>query len=247
MKFLNLVIYSDSEQYLQMYNVLNEIYSMYENNSIVQVKTIFVKHSDYDGLQNNILHIKGEECLIPGVLRKTLKAFEYFADDLWKYDYIVRSNISTIIDFIQLSIHLEEKPIIFYGGGEKVTLQWIHERDGITDTKWLGTNFIVGTCIILTPPAVKFILAHEEYIHFDIIDDVSIGILMMQHNTACQVQGMNDKYLYIQQNCNLFELQNIVSQGYCIFYRNKNINRDIDIIHMKIIKNTLLQQIDKLR
>ena len=88
---------------------------------------------------------------VPGILKKTLLAFKYLNNI--DYDYLIRSNISTIIDFNRLISYLDKNPIDYYGAGKLVNLQWT--GGGMLDSTWRGTLFASGTSIIFTKKAVE--------------------------------------------------------------------------------------------
>lgn len=249
LNILNLVIYSDNEKqkYNEMYLILKELYDKYENHSILKLKTFFlkfVKDLKEPYICDGILHLNGIESFIPGILEKSIKGFEFFEKELDKYDYVIRSNISTIIDFPLLVQDLEKTPIRFYGGGYKRTLNW--RGGGIVDNTWYGTEFILGTSIIFTSYAIKCLLEKKDLIRFDIIDDVSFAVFVREHYPNEKVQCINmSKYyqaqkLLIDQNA----LQKTVLSNKYIFYRNKSItnNRSIDVAKMRIIKNNILDK-----
>ena len=199
---------------------------------------------------DNIIYFNGEESLVPGILQKTMNAYKFFENDLDKYDYTVRSNISTIIDFSLLASELIENPIHFYGGGHKRNLQWL--GFGIVDSTWYGTEYIEGTAIMLTPTAVKYLIKNENLLRIDIVDDVSIGIFMREHAPNVKIQDINARrYAYVpcfyQNNMiNLNAIHNMVNNHF-IFYRNKcHTNRIVDVAQMNIIKNILLDKFIKL-
>ena len=48
-----------------------------------------------------MIYIKGEETFIPGILEKTLLAIKISSKN-FTYDYIVRTNISTLVNYIKL-------------------------------------------------------------------------------------------------------------------------------------------------
>jgi hypothetical protein len=250
--FLNIIIYSDNRNpdalYNSMYDIHKEHYSNYQN-----VDTFYIKLSEEIDtpykLEGNILYVKGRECWIPGILEKTLRAFEYFKEDILngKYDYIIRGNINTLIDIKRLTEELIENPIKFYGGGHKRTLGWL--GGGITDDTWYGTEYIEGTSIIFSPQAIIYILDNEHLIKKDIIDDVAFGIFMREHALDNKIQDISilkysDMPCFINFSNQSFDREGLVQfvkQGNYIFYRNKCYfnNRFIDVIQMEVIKDVL--------
>ncbi len=246
MKLLNLVLYSNSslehqEGYEEMQKTLKKYYATFPN-----VKTIFYKYSNEDKLEDGILHIKGTESLVPGVLQKTLKAFEYILDDLNNYDYIIRTNVSSIIDFNLLQKELTSNPISFYGGGNVENLQWT--GGGITDSTWFGTLFISGTCLIFTRDAVNFIVENQHLIHMDIVDDVALAILIREHKPDVKPHQFKDRQQYkatpvffTNNGFNVDAIKHYVNNNNIIVYRNRCYNcRKIDEIQMKLIVDILL-------
>ncbi len=117
MKILNLVLYSDNDKtFVQMYEVLSEYYK-----GLSDVTTYFYKYneniSDNIEIIGDIINIKGRESYTPGILNKTIDAFMLFKNngEYEKYDYIIRSNISSIVNFSLLSEQLELNPVEYYG------------------------------------------------------------------------------------------------------------------------------------
>ena len=153
MKILHIIIYSNSKfsdnikkgTYENMQKVLSNYYKKFNDN----VLTYFVKYNENVKstywteyyIENDIIYINGKETFIPGILEKTLLAFKYLNN--FDYDYLIRSNISTIIEFNRLISYLEKNPIDYYGAGKLVNLQWT--GGGILDSTWYGTLFASGT------------------------------------------------------------------------------------------------------
>jgi hypothetical protein len=248
-KILNLVLYSNSSlEHNEGYEIMQEILSKYYKTFEPVVQTIFFKYSDISTdyhLENNILHIKGIESLVPGVLEKTLKAFTYVKD--WEFDYIIRSNISTIINFNNLLSELAQNPIQFYGGGKLMNLQWT--GGGITDSTWYGTDFVCGTSIILTKEAIQLITEKQHMIDKTIVDDLAIAIFMRQYKSEIKPQQFNQA-LYKTTPCFFtnqgFDMHSMIefvkSNPDAILYRNRCYNcRKVDQIQMKIIVDILLE------
>ena len=252
MKILHIIIYSnskysdniDNNAYENMQKLLSNYYKKFNNN----VTTYFVKYNenvkkiyntDYH-IQDDILFINGKETSIPGILDKTLLAFKYLNDI--HYDYLIRSNISTIIDFDKLIKYLIINPINYYGSGKLVNLQW--NGGGINDSTWYGTIFASGTSIIFTKEAINDIINNNNIIKRNIIDDVSLGIFIREYKNIepsqvnskhfCEVPFFNKD----EQSINNFI--NDIKNRDIIFYRNKCFgimvkNRDIDYKQMEII------------
>ena len=60
-------------------------------------------------IDGNILYIHGEETFLPGVLNKTLDAMKVITNNLnIQYDFILRSNASTVINYYSLFRYIEE-------------------------------------------------------------------------------------------------------------------------------------------
>lgn len=248
MYILHLVLYSTStfdgnECYESMRETLCKYYKKFDKN----VKTIFYKYTKHMTsewlLEDDILHIRGSETFIPGILEKTLIAFSIFKNE--KFDYLVRSNVSTIINFDLLIPELMQNPISFYGGGRVENLQWT--GGGITDKTWYGTNFVCGTGIILTKDAVNFILDNEHNIRKTIIDDVAIGILMREYRPDVKPQEINPIHyhfvpsFFVNNEIDIDAITKFVKENKIIFYRNRCYNcRKVDEIQEQVITNILI-------
>lgn len=242
MQILLLILFSHDENYDSMYEITSCYYSKFAN-----VKTIYYTYSNeiHDDfmLINNILYIKGTESHIPGILDKTIKAFKYFEYEMKSnndhYDYIIRSNISTLILFDMLEKLLYEYPVE-YGGGLMFNLSWFSQHDGIVDNTWFNTLFCSGTSIIFSKSTFLKMMLNIHYIRMNIIDDVSIGIFFKECFPNITPKSLNltgEEFVHVpDMNKNMDELNLFVTNHKkAIFYRNKNNDRFIDIIQMKHI------------
>lgn len=257
MKILHIIIYSNSNfsdnikegTYENMQKVLSNYYKNFNDN----VSTYFVKYNENVKstygieyyIENDIIYINGKETFIPGILEKTLLAFKYLNN--FNYDYLIRSNISTIINFNRLISYLEKNPIDYYGAGKLVNLQW--NGGGIFDSTWYGTLFASGTSIIFTKKAIDDIVTNMNLVRMDIIDDVSLGIYVREHINVSPIE-INQKHFYevpyFSEDSNSISkfIEFIKNNKDIIFYRNKCFgiyvkNRDIDYKQMEIIINAI--------
>lgn len=127
-----------------------------------------------------LLEVRGSETYIPGILEKTLVALRASLQ-LFDFDFVVRSNMSTVIDMRELSLKLEaySRDEHLYGGHI-----WPMERtDGnlhFTTVEWLGVGMplVTGTGIILSRKTCQYIVDNRSQIDTSVVDDVSIAMMM---------------------------------------------------------------------
>ena len=229
--FINLVLYSSDEQDDKMYELTRNYYKKFKN-----VKTIYYKYnenltSDYIK-KDDIIEFRGKETYVPGVLEKTLKAFDYIST--MEYDYVVRSNITTIVNFDLLSEYLVDNPIEY--GGLKMVLKWLDEAGGVIDETYFGTEFASGTCIIFSKNSLTELLQFKENIKKNIIDDLSIGIFVKEYLDV-EPKFIPDSLYYSvpNENGNADAIIELIKDKNYIFYRNRQPDRAIDVSQMKII------------
>jgi hypothetical protein len=235
MKLLNLIIYStDIPEYEEMY----KIQSMYlkkigiEHYFLVlseNMKEFFGNDSPIIS-HDNIIYFKGSESLVPGILLKTLYGLNFFDRD---YDYIIRSNISEIINFDLLIEKLNENSFD-YGGSQYKKLEWIDYRAGIFDKTFWGHRFVQGNAIILSDKFKNLINQNKDKIlNYNVVDDVAFGLLFddlrSQHNLK--------DVITFEEKINTDKYEDGI-----IFYRNKHADdRKIDIVNMKKICDEILK------
>ena len=162
-RVVNLVIYNAAERHeVLMRRVLERL-------THTDVKRLFVSLTPgctHVTERDGTLHVPGDESFIPGILHKTLEALSYCTRS-FDFDFVVRSNISTVIDFSRLFGILPEpsdRPV--YAS----THVW-NEHSG-------SEAFASGTNIILNAAAVAYVLAARSELRMDTIDDVALGMLL---------------------------------------------------------------------
>lgn len=238
MNFLNLVLFSTDHSYGDMKDVSSKYYSTLKN-----VRTIYYRfdadiQSDYE-LRDNVLLIRGHETLIPGILDKTIKVLEYAVKNklIDECDYILRTNVSTIVNFANLEREMLHVP--FYGGVYAPTLQWLDPKYGIVDDKWFGTQFVTGSGIIFSKDAVRYMLKNKNLLENTIIDDVAFGIFFARYLKTAPV--VFDRKLwhvwYEHENISKNDLDTKV------FFRCRDkhgANRELDVQHLKQIVDMLV-------
>ncbi len=110
------------------------------------------------------IYVKQDECLIPGILAKTVKALEW-SRNKDHYDYVWRTNLSSVLDFDGLYQYCLtiSKNTGFYGG-------YIgNYGDG---------RFASGAGFLMSRDVVEYLLENQSLLRWDLIDDVAIGLLL---------------------------------------------------------------------
>jgi hypothetical protein len=221
-RFIHLVLYSD--QYHDMYLSTRDYYSLITPTYYYSFSEDL--SSDYE-LRGDRLLLKGRESYLPGILEKTVRALAVFKD----YDYIIRSNASTVVDLVQLQRELSLRPID-YGGSFVHTLQWLDPANGITDRRHWGTRYASGTCIILSRRAVEQLL--QSSIDYSVIDDVAIGVSMKQLKFAPKC--------FLERFVAVTEPKHLTQKW---FYRHRTTDRVKDAANIKWLSKTLIHSLSR--
>jgi hypothetical protein len=232
-KIIHLVLFNPDEHYLKMYQTTRRYYKSLKN-----VRTLYYTFSENIDtefvVKDDILYIKGKETYVPGILDKTIKAFEFCYLYMKDYDYVVRSNISTVIHMDLLRHHLLGPKNLDFGGGDVIKLGWIDNSAGISDKRYWGTEYPSGTSIIFSKSFFKRmmmdVLNGSKKFDRQIIDDLAIGIFVKYHYPDITP-------LYIKKGF-------VVNKPYAkdtVFYRNKHEDRRNDLRNIEDIVNHLLK------
>lgn len=165
--------------------------SNYEN---IKNNIIIDNNDNYNGYFKKSLRCKG---FIPGILSKTIYAFKKLNK---KYDIFLRTNLSSIIHPDNLTKYVENHKIIYSGfyvwnNALRSDLQYYKKIGPNKSIKSLdelreypGNTFISGSAYFINSKELGSILENEYKIRYDIIDDVSVGLMIKNH------QSINNKY-----------------------------------------------------
>ncbi len=111
MKILVLIIASDN---LPVYVEEQKIWRAYMHLNPKHVEAYFIKAdptlSTPFAIKEDIIWARGAENVRPGVLNKTLLAFEALLPRLHEFDYVIRTNLSSFYVFPRLFTFLETLP-----------------------------------------------------------------------------------------------------------------------------------------
>jgi hypothetical protein len=191
--------------------------------------------------KDNILYVKGDETFIPGILQKTISAFEYFKNEIPKYRYVVRSNISTVIRFDLLQEDLKNNAV-----GYGCALCWNMEYNN--NKAALPENTIIfssGTSIIFSSDVVMNIINNKHKLDMMKIDDASIGEFIQNEMPEVEMQPVlknvpNYGFHFVPDlKEDHDKIKDLIKDNKIIFFRNHNGNRELDANQMAIIVDVL--------
>ena len=177
MQILILFIYSANEHYDQMMKIQRSYCHKYDG-----VHSFFVTYrktqSEYIEVEDDIIYVKGEETYL-GITRKTIDAMEFLINRMKDVDYVVRSNMSTVINIPELKSFCKSLPKTgVYTSGIMNDLQWLDHASGVVDESLWGTKYASGTSIILSKDVAESVVQGKDQIRHDLVDDLSIGVFM---------------------------------------------------------------------
>lgn len=129
--------------------------------------------------------------IIPGVLSKTVHALALLQD---RYDVFFRTNLSSLIRVPTFDRFVQHRDRIGYAGGIAWTnvlradlvnkgcvgigksVETLDELDG-----YPGNSFFGGSGFFLGAAEARSLVQRRQHIRYDIVDDVSIGLMFEEH------------------------------------------------------------------
>jgi len=237
-RILNMVLFSHGDSYDEMYNLSRQYYRSFDN-----VRTVYytfsgdVNDTSKPYVESDILYLPGEETYMPGILSKTLKTFSYFYDT--QYDYYVRTNISTIVNFNLLSKALQYHKIEYGGGRNFYIYQGYRDSGcGVTDDTHVGLSYAAGTCIVLSRDMFRKVVENQSRLDMNVIDDVAIG-KMIKDAFNVESFDLNVNYKHYKETYESYD-EMVEYIPYTICYRNRSNDRKTDVINMRAIVGMLM-------
>lgn len=239
---LNLVLYSadNGGPYDRMQKMTREYYKKFK--FVTTYYYCFKTDLDKDfDLQGDVLYVKGDETFIPGILQKTVDALDYFRDEIPKYKYVVRSNISTIIRFDLLEKDLR-KNAVGYGCALCWNMEYNKRKEELPENTII---FSSGTSIIFSVDVVMNIINNKDKLDMGKIDDASIGEFVQNEMPEVEMQPVlkntpNYGFHFVPNlNEDHDKIKGLIKDNKIIFFRNHNGNRELDANQMRLIIDVL--------
>lgn len=233
MKVLLLLIHSPNPIYNKMFSIQQQYVHAFE-----EIDTFFVimreNQVNLVEQENDIIYVKQKEHVL-NVLYKTIIALEYLFQKN-EYDFVIRSNISTIIHIPKLIQYLYTIPTThIYTSSQFLNLQWLDHRAGIHNSSLFGTIYASGISITLSNDTVKYLINNKDKLRHDIVDDISIGLFFQKYNPLLLKKGQK----YMSSNLYTNAVTKNTNINNYIFFKNKSSNRMIDIQIMDLIVKKL--------
>ena len=137
---------------------------------------------------NKTLFIRGDECLIPGILHKTVEALSFFLLEEGSNSrqaaplgmsaavpFIWRTNLSSVLDFAGLERYLGTiSSTGFYGGYIGKTVGKALSEATLCKDIW----FASGAGFLMSRDVAEYLVLNKASLRWDLIDDVAIGALL---------------------------------------------------------------------
>jgi len=216
MKILLLSIYSKKELYDKMLELQRKYIHTHKNITSYFVQmTLNIDENII--IKDDMVFVNGNESVL-NILYKTIKALELLTT-LDQYDYVIRTNISTVSDLNKLYEYCIQSPRKnLYTGGRILELNWL--GNGITDETHFGTIFIQGSFIVFSIDLIQKILKDKDKLDYSIVDDVSIGLYIKQHTDIYIDIIQKTKPVFCLDHICKTKLKDYTTSEY-VAYRNK--------------------------
>ena len=131
-------------------------------------------------IANKTLFIKGNECLIPGILHKTVEALSFFLSMDPSIEFVWRTNLSSVLDFAGLQRYVESISLKSSDGGALSGGALSKGFYGGYIGKAVGENifFASGAGFLMSRDVAEYLVSNRDSLRWDLIDDVAIGALL---------------------------------------------------------------------
>ena len=230
---MNILILIISNNSCHHYQKNKQVWLSYMNR-FPTIRCFFIEYSNsiYNSnkIEENTFFLQGEE-KFENILLKTLDSMEYFMKSDIPFDYIVRTNLSSVWDFDRLQTHLSELPKEGIYSGH--IGPYYHLED-----HYFWFYFIGGMGIIMSRDIVSLLLENRVIAEsFKNMDDIDIGYAMHQLN----IPIIEFRYCLIDSMKSFENNKEEILKKNAIFYRAKSEtdDRSDEPVYMQKIVNIL--------
>lgn len=249
MKILILIIYSENDDnFSEVYTKMVNIHRAYINN-FEDISTYFIQMRELQKenveINDDFIYVNGKEEVL-NIMHKTIESIDYLFNILGcKYDYILRTNISTIVNIPKLKDYCGELPKKnVYTGWSILNLNWLDHNSGVVDNSLFGTEYASGTCIIISQDVARHILNNKKNIRYDVVDDLSFGVYMKNFLPEALENLHKCKLSNYEEVTKIYTIEKTIDKNVIIF-RNRIhcsgslYDRYADVYNMQKIKDAI--------
>ncbi|MFY7730795.1 MAG: hypothetical protein ACOVRN_14835 [Flavobacterium sp.] len=117
-------------------------------------------------VKDDTIFVKGVESWEPGCLVKTIQSIEYILHHDNTFDFVFRTNMSSVIDLFKLYevITRVDNPLLYAG----------------VITEYFGIHYASGAGILMSQLTCKQLIDNKSRLNYNTHDDVAIGALCQQ-------------------------------------------------------------------
>lgn len=182
MKVLMLIISSDTDR---VYDDHREVWSLYMNSN-PQIECYFIQYRDGpQEIEGNTFWLTGKESF-EKIISKTIDSLDYFLKKS-SYDFIVRTNLSSVWNFKVLLKYLESLP------RQRVYNSFLGNYKNII--------FAAGCGYIITPDVADLLIKNRQIAEtFPELDDVAVGYTMNKIGIKLSIGRRNDSLTYDEES-----------------------------------------------
>jgi GR25 family glycosyltransferase involved in LPS biosynthesis len=207
---------------LDIYDYNREIYKRYMNSN-PEILSFFVKYDEniktniYISIEESTIYIRGkEEFTGKAIFNKTKEAIKYIYET-YKFDYLLRTNISSFWVFPNLLAYLNTKvPDHIFG----IKMNTICENEKI--------DFISGTGIFIPYKLINLLINHNFTKYND--DDIEISYIYANNGIILRdSRRSNASFMYKFEEKTIEDINEKIKKipENVVYFRIKNNNRDI--------------------
>ena len=221
-----ILVISDKNTKNKRWILEKEFWKKYMNTS--DIDCYFIECSDNSNIQNNTINNKCKESIIPGIFEKTLLSLNKIKN---KYDFYIRTNLSTFVIFDHLKYHLKSLPNkkYIYSGYMYKDITDYRENIKIGYTP----KFISGMSIILNNNSVNLLVkkGFDQKYNNNLNDDVNISKIFIDNNLSDYINDYNKNWRYIINNKLDTKTINIINKYKYPFIRCKFNSNNLDKLY----------------
>ena len=193
MKLIILILANDNDIYIECQKLWKKYMNTHPN-----IKSFFIKYklglTQDIILEGDTIYINGNDSLMPGCLIKTIKSIEFLLKTE-EFDFIFRTNMSSVLDLNKLNILLEN---------------YTCDYSGIIGYYHNNIKFVSGAGILLSKKICDYLINNKTSLNYNLMDDVSIGFFLQNNNININPLTRFECYNY-ENNINIINKELITN------------------------------------